>query len=276
MYTAVLGLIFCTSLYPLAHAWRANRGTSLFQAVSWALASWILWGLALACGLLQLGSLLYLARYLALCLTGCAGVAVLGARRPGVGAWNFVVLGLLAVELLPLAEGALAGSGLQLGGFRVIFLAATLVVGILNYLPTRLAAGALLLGVGCGLEVAALVQADDLAQAPAAANRPAWFLLACAPWAAWAGLRWQPSPPSELDGLWLDFRDRYGFVWAQRVREQFNRSAANAGWPVVLRWQGLRLFRGTSLPEPAVQDALLATLRALLKRFGDEAPAPPA
>ena len=35
-----------------------------------------------------------LATYLALCLSACAGVAVLGARRPGVTAWNFVVAGL--------------------------------------------------------------------------------------------------------------------------------------------------------------------------------------
>jgi hypothetical protein len=47
-------------------------------------------------------------RYLALCLTGCVGVAVLGARRPGVGAWDFVLLGLLAVLLL-VAGGAVAG-----------------------------------------------------------------------------------------------------------------------------------------------------------------------
>ena len=56
--------------------------------------------------------------YTALSLTGCAGVAVLGARRPGVGPWNFVLLGLLAVMLLPLAEGLLSRGALHLAGPR--------------------------------------------------------------------------------------------------------------------------------------------------------------
>jgi hypothetical protein len=70
----------------------------------------------------------------------------------------------------------------------------------------------------------------------------------------------------------LDFRDRFGLVWAQRVREQFNRAAANAGWPVRLYWQGLHLSAGAPLPEPAVQAEVVAALRALLKRFGPADP----
>src|SRR5437868_1505128 len=80
---------------PLWAAARANRGTSLAYAVGWAWLAWMAWGLALFAGGPAAG-------HLALGLTGCAGVAVLGARRPGAGAWNFVVVGLLAVVLLPL------------------------------------------------------------------------------------------------------------------------------------------------------------------------------
>ena len=40
------------------------------------------------------------------------GLGGLGARRPGVGAWNFVLVGLLVVELLPWAEQrVIAGAG---------------------------------------------------------------------------------------------------------------------------------------------------------------------
>src|SRR5580704_14943166 len=93
-------LIYLTSVYPLALAWWSNRRTTLVHALSWALAAWTCW-----CGLfLQEGR--EAGRYLALCLTGCAGIAVLGARRPIVGAWNFVLVGLLAVLLLPLGEQA--------------------------------------------------------------------------------------------------------------------------------------------------------------------------
>jgi hypothetical protein len=267
MFIALLWLIYWTGGYPLWQAWRANRHTSLLHAANWMIGSWAAWGLVFAAEAFNRPALGPATRYVALCLTGCAGVAVLGARRPGVGAWNFVVVGLLAVQLLPWAEGALAGGGLQLGGFRTVFLAATLAVGILNYLPTRLAAGALLLGLGCALEIVAVLEADNVGHT---AEVRGWLLLGCAPWAAYGAMQTRPAAPSEFDRLWLDFRDRYGFVWAQRLREQFNRSVAHAGWPVILRWQGLRLLPGSRFPEPAIQEALLDTLGALRKRFTAE------
>jgi hypothetical protein len=83
-------------------------------------------------------------------------------------------------------------------------------------------------------------------------------------------MRTRRPPRAEFDRLWSDFRDRFGLVWGQRVREQFNRSAANADWPVYLYWQGLRLTSGAALPNEETQTAMVATLRALLKRFGPE------
>ena len=80
----------------------------------------------------------------------------------------------------------------------------------------------------------------------------------------------QAPAASEFDGLWLGFRDRFGFVWGQRLREQFNISAKHAGWPTILRWQGLRLLPGQSLPAPETQSEMLTTLQALMKRFGQE------
>src|SRR5262249_29133988 len=97
-----------------------------------------------------------------------------------------------------------------------------------------------------------------------------WVAIAFTPWIAYGSLLGNDKARSEFDRLWRDFRNRYGFVWGQRLREQFNRSAANAGWPVVLRWQGLRLQPGTRQAEPTVQTVMIVTLRALLKRFGPE------
>jgi hypothetical protein len=259
-------LLHLTAAYPLWRAWHASRATSLRDAVGWAVLAWAGWG-----GLLALGAVygpawgLEPARLVALSLTGCAAVAVLGARRPGVTAWNFVVLGLLAVMLLPLAEHLLAGGG-PLDPVRVVFLCGTLAVGVLNYLPTRLAPAALVLGLGCAWELGRLLApAEAVLGLPA--DGPGWLCVAAAPWLghlAWAG---RPRPPSEFDRLWLDFRDRFGLVWGQRLREQFNRAAANAGWPVNLYWQGLRLASGAPPPAEADRDAMLATLRAMLKRF---------
>ena len=198
-----------------------------------------------------------LTRYLALCLTGCAGVAVLGARRPTVVAWHFVVVGLLAVLLLPVAEGF--GTP-RLNAVYLIFLGATLAVAFLNYLPTPLAPAVLCLAAACGIEIAGLAKAD-LPDLVTVAGR---CLVGLTPWVGLVALRTRPEARTEFDRTWLLFRDRFGVVWGQRTREQFNRAAANAGWPVTLTWHGLQPSGEGAQPDPAV---VLDTLRALLKRF---------
>jgi hypothetical protein len=251
----VAALLLLLGTYPLAKALRSNRTTTLGQPLLWALAAWSAWiGVAWLRALWP-GAEERLAVYGALCLTGCAGIAVLGARRPGARAWNFVVVGLLAVLMLPVLNGM---GELRLEPAQEIFLAVTLLVPILNYLPTRLGPSAVLTAAGCGWEMMRLLGWDF----------PGWglLLLALAPWTAWAALA-VSNPPTELDRLWLAYRDRFGFVWGQRMREQFNRAAHHAGWPVTLRWSGLHRTAADPSPDPT---ALVAMLRAVLKRFGPE------
>jgi hypothetical protein len=253
------GAVLLGGGWPLWRAWRVNAGTTLRPALLWTAAAWMAW-LAVACGD-WIGGGGRLGPYVALALTGCAGVAVLGARRPGVGAWNFVVAGLLAVLLLPVAEGL---GQPRLDTTRLAFLAVTVAAGLANYLPTRFLPAALALGAGCAVAVA------DLAGWPATegvtvAGR---FLVAVAPWLAQAcALR--PPPASGFDRAWLAFRDRYGFLWAQRQREQFNRAAANAGLAVELGWSGLRPPEDGTRDRPDPTECL-ATLHAVLRRFGPE------
>jgi hypothetical protein len=278
MLSLIVGVIYLTGVYPLLRAWRANRRTSLFQAVHWMAAAWVAWGVVVWGDAVALApQTSYVVSYLAFCLTGCAGVAVLGARRPGVGPWNFVLLGLLAVMLLPLAEGLLARGALHLEGPRLLFLAATLAVIVLNYLPTRLGPAALVLGCAGVFQLCRLAGLDELRETLTGYAPVGNLLLAFVPWAAYERMASRPLPSSEFDRIWRDFRDRFGLVWSQRTREQFNASASHAGWPVVLRWQGLRLVPGSPpLPEET-QQAMVDVLQSLLKRFrAEEQPeAPP-
>lgn len=262
----VFWLLLLSAAYPLCAAWRATRRTPLVQAVQWALVAWAAWGAALGAALVRSPAEAP-ARYLALSLTGCAGVAVLGARRPGVTAWNFVVAGLLAVLLLPLLEGLD-----HLSPPRQVFLGAIVGVGLLNYLPTRFAPAALLLAIGCTTEFLTVVD-DDIKAGSLAELLPAGqCLLAVSPWIALARAHAGRRSRSEFDRHWRTFRDRFGLLWGLRVREQFNRAAANAGWPVELHWLGLRRRddAATDTVDPDDQKEMMVTLRALLKRFGPE------
>ena len=252
----VFACLIIAGLIPLGRALWVNRGTSLTHALAWGMAAWLSWGVAF---LLSDGEQVVLepGRYIALSLTGCAGVAVLGARRPHVLAWDFVVLGLLAVMLLPLIEVQLIGTR-SMDGMRVFFLAATIAVGLINYLPTPLVSTVLVL---------LLVSARQITPA----FLPTWLLshdeacfldgmLTAVPWIGWISLSDYGVKRSPCDRLWLDFRNRWGLVWSQRVREQFNHAAENAGWPGRLTWGGL-----VSANEN--EEKYLETLRAILQRF---------
>lgn len=264
-WTFLLGLLYWTGAIPWLQAWRAQRQTSLIHAIRWAMLAWIAWGMVATAPLLTTAPAGRPWRYLALCLTGCAAVAVLGARRPGVGPWNFVVLGLLAVLLTFWAEGLLAGSDVRLGELRLLFLVATVGVGVANYLPTRLGPAALLVGMASGLEITAWIVPNALPQLLPE------LLLALTPWTAWAALRWRQAAAQQVDVLWRAFRDTYGLVWGLRVREQFENAVRHAGLPVELTWSGLRAVSPAAL-SPDVLHSSAATLQALLRRFGPEAP----
>jgi hypothetical protein len=251
------GLFFVSSLAPLAAAWRANRGTTLTHALAWTTAAWLAWG-ALQPLVQASGAAPVSLSYLALCLASCAGVAVLGARSPIVGAWNFVLLGLLAVLLLPWAENMLLGTPL-LDRLRLVFIVATLAVGVLNYLPTRLAMPALVLAAGCGAELLLLTDGEPGQETRAWLAHVSRLAVPSACWLGWRLVR-RRGAATEFDRRWLAFRDRFGLLWGQRLREQFNRAAANAAWPARLHWTGLR--GGPATPE------MLDTLGAMLKRFG--------
>jgi hypothetical protein len=237
-------MVLATGFFPLYRAWRATAGSTLRHAVAWAAVAW-----ATVCLAAWLGAAAI--SYLAVSLTACAGVAVLGARRPGSTAWDFVVLGLLAALLRPFLEGF---GELRLETAHIGFLAIALGVGIGNYLPTRQAGAALLVGIWSALELHRLSAAAEGPSAP--------WLVALAPWLAWLSARRRSA--DELTAKWLAFRDRFGFLWGQRIREQFNRAAENAGLPITLGWCGPRA-------EPGADTArAVELLRAVLRRFGSE------
>jgi hypothetical protein len=244
--SGLAALALLSGFYPLAAAIAANRWTTLRSTLMWTVAALAVWVAAVS-----VPESLVL-DYVALSLSGCAGVAVLGARRPGAGAWNFVVAGLLAVLLLPVATGL---GSVRLETVHICFLAATLATAVLNFLPTRLGIASALAGVAFGTEGARVAGFRLDAEILTTAR----WLLALAPWLALMSLRW-PRRASEVDRVWLDFRDRFGFLWAERMREQFNRASASAGRTQRLGWFGITTAGHSSADS-------LELLKVLLKRF---------
>jgi hypothetical protein len=170
-----------------------------------------------------------------------------------------VVGGLLAVLLLPLAEGR---GELHKSPLQSIFLVVTLAALTLNYLPTRLGPAAVAFTGGC------LCLAPDLAWSTRlpALQSAGWLAIVLSPWLAWVILWRRNASLKTFDRLWLDFRDRYGLTWGLRVRDQFNRAATHAGWPAHLGWQGLVKAGGADSDAEALE--MESTLRSMLKRFG--------
>ena len=237
-------ILILTGPYPLFVAWRANRTTSLRDAILWGAVAWLSWTCVGIVGAERD------ALFVALCLTSCAGVAVLGARRPHVGAWNLVVVGLAFIMLLPLVERWMIGSQ-SLDLLRLAFLAATLAITAGNHVPTRFSFAALMLACGCGAGFIAAV-AELSAWTPivrAIVLAVPMVALLCRPRAA----------TNSFDSDWLAFRDRFGWLWSQRIREQFQQAAKNAELPGLLTWHG---WAGESVPIAASD-----ILRGLTKRF---------
>jgi hypothetical protein len=270
----VLAVLFLLGYIPLVKAWWSHRHSALIHTLNWTLIAWTAWIWLYSKGLDSEDQTQTALRYLALSLTACAIVAVLGARRPGVSAWNFVVLGLLAVELLPLAQALLSGGTLHLEWFRIVLLGGVFAVGILNYLPTRLGPAAILFFLVLILEMMELAAPENTPFFSGSMLSLSRWGLAFLPWFGY-GLLWRKYPPlSEFDRLWLDFRNSFGLVWSQRLRDQFNRSAHHAGWPVFLSWSGLRRTAASGGKNMPNEVEMLATLMALMKRFGGEEEAP--
>jgi hypothetical protein len=204
-------------------------------------------------------------------------MAVLGAKRPQDRAWQFIVLSLLAVLALPSGEAILfrGGEGLSLHAARLLFLAALLVVGLANYLPTRYALPAIVFAAGQSLLLSAYIPWLEWLHGPQSSLWGLTLISLAGPVALVC--RSDSSNSAPLDRLWIDFRNAFGAVWALRIAERINASAKMYGWNVWLTWHGFvqpQADQRSSSEEPGhlalspeVDDAIRKSLKTLLRRF---------
>jgi hypothetical protein len=252
--------------------WRAAIWqTTLQSAWWWSLAALLAWSLVELSAVFRpsaAGSTTFAAfRAAAISLSLCPVIALLGAKRPQVGPWNFVVLSLWGILILPAAEGLLLhpGQPILLGTLRSWFAVVPVLLLVLNYGGTRFWLAVLLLAGG---QLSAL-SAYGLPHFPVAPDVLSiaglvMTLLALVAAHCTTGKR----RPADLDHLWFDFRDAFGAFWALRVIERMNAAARQHGWNTDLAWSGFHTQDARPLPDSSDLAAeQLSTFKGLLRRF---------
>lgn len=215
-------------------------------------------------------------RYAAAALVIAPTLAQLGAKSPQNGAWQFIVVTLVVVLMLPVVQGWAYGD--ESPAVHLLFrwlLLAHVFLGVGNYLFTRFAPAAVLLGVG---EVALIAEYLPFGNRTASPSREL-FGLAClvaAIGAAFGIAQLRVRTERSIERLWADFRDAFGAVWTLRIAERLNASAQLHRWPVEFSWGGVAVVgrgdepstdRGLASLETDLQHRIERELRSYLRRF---------
>ncbi len=241
------------------------RETTLAWPIVWCVAGWCVFSFAL---LASPHWATDFPDYVASVTLITPTLAVLGAKRPQNGAWQFIVITLVGVLLFPVLKGY------AFGDYRtqvpVLFrwlIAAHIFIGIVNYLPTRYALPVSFFGIAQYFICRRYLPFSD---GPHWNDyRYAWpCLIVAILWAGWSAEfdRAAVAAPS-LNRLWLDFRDAYGLVWGLRVAERLNVSATKHGWPVEFKWGGIVMKTESGELPADVEHRVERELRSMLRRF---------
>ena len=269
------------AVWPLAQASRSVRGTSLGGALAWG---WVLVALGSAGQFVALlepidggrpwcGHLTYLMVIAAL----ASQISILNARTPGAGAWALLTALLFVVFMIPwlqaptLARHAGGLERLRLDAPWSIFYGLLVLAAVTNHLPTRYGPAALLTGGAYVLEFLGLTHHEWTPVRLGHLWSVVTTLLAGAVVAAGAVESVDDddgAPRYSLDRVWQWFRDRWGVVWALRVRDRFNRGAEVGRASFRLGWNGLESTSDAPLElDPAADAEATALLIGLLRRF---------
>jgi hypothetical protein len=245
---------------------RRARGTTLAAPLAWAIASAAV--LALVEGALAWNgpavsaSTASLLRYAAAVGTFCPLMAVLGAKRPQDRGWQWIVLSLWIILLVPAGQAWASRSAgeLELAPMWRLMLGALIALGLLNYLPTHHAFATAMIAV------AQMGLLEDYFTAPSSDS--ATHRLGAAALLAVAAIRIAGSrrrsyaaalsngaaPPDDqlapFTQRWLAFRDAWGAFWALRILHRVNETATLSHWPVRLQWNGFVPVDATPLHDP--------------------------
>lgn len=256
------GIAIGISGLALLLAVRRLAGTTLVAAAGWACAAALT--LAITC---RQGGQQSPEQFLAATLIFGPIVAVLGAKRPQHHAWQFIVVTLLAILMMPAGEAIVFGQVLvpELHAARQGLMLGLVAIGLANYLPTRYGAAAAVIAVAQLFLLAPFMSWLDVF---AVDDAPTYgrLLFALAVGTVWLSTYGVKKNSHPLDGPWFAFRNAYGVLWGLRVAERFNATAHANGWHVELSWQGAQP-KQWPIGSAEKDLTIVRCLDALLRRF---------
>ncbi len=209
--------------------------------------------------------------YVAATASFCPLMAVLGAKRPQNIGWQFIVVSLWAIFLLPVGEMLVLWQDAVLdeGPARRWFVVILLGVGLTNYTLTRFGFAALLVTIGQALLL--------LPHLPFTTVDAPWHfvagnvVIALAVLAAFLQTRTVATYSGETAGgwdrVWQAFRDAFGMVWSLRVMERVNATGKLCNWKSELTWFGFAASAESAEPTQEEIEERDRTMRTLLRRF---------
>src|SRR5262249_4237839 len=181
-----------------------------------------------------------------------------GAKRPQNRPWQWIVVSLWAIVAWPAAASLVTGphEALEMHAVWKWFYTALIVVGWVNYLPTRRGVAMSLTSFGqiAMLRYWPLRYLEDHNASILNLVFFGYGAMFFAVGTLMALIKPQQRPRAEdlvcAEGLvpwnrvWRDFRDSYGAVWALRVMERINALAKSTGAELAMVWRGFQLVNG--------------------------------
>jgi hypothetical protein len=261
------------------------RGSTALPAAIWGVVAWAALAGELvvrAGGGLAQPAAAASVRLLVVSLALCPTLALLGAKRPQHGVWQFIVATLAIVLALPAASAALARPGSlpavhPLESWLILIIA---LVGWLNFIGTRRRFAATLFTIGLMILMRPFLplidpesQVSQIISTPAvdgigtALGASATGIALAQAWAAHGRRSAAAGDPlaTLIDPPFLALRETLGAAWTLRIAERFDALATSRGWPIRLRFEGLEI-RPDAAPGPWQRDAQRA-FTAIMRRF---------